>query len=182
MNRLFLSIAAAAAALIAAPAFAQEQDHVQTAWWQPSDVYASLGYTGINQGGGASIGAITGRVDERFGKYFGLEAEVSAGAAGDTNAQGYGTWLEHQYAGYLVGYLPLTRKFDLFARVGYGDSLIRYHGSNGYDLNTESFNVGAGGQYFFTPHDGVRAEYTRQDSQDFGPSADTVAVSYVHKF
>jgi outer membrane immunogenic protein len=182
MNRLLLSAAAAVCAFMAAPALAQAQDHAQTAWWQPSDAYASLGYTGINQGGGASIGAITGRVDERFGKYVGLEAEVSAGAAGDTNSHGYGTWLDHQYAGYLVGYLPLMRNLDLFARVGYGDSLIRYHGATGYDLNTESFNVGAGGQYFFTPHDGVRAEYTRYDSQDLGPSADTVALSYVRRF
>ncbi len=183
MNRLMLVTAATSAVLIAAPAFAQ--DHVQTGqWWQPTDLYGSLGYTGINQGSGvdAHIGALTGRVDARFGKYFGLEVEGSGGIAGDTSAQGYKTRLDHQYAGYMVGYLPVTRNFDLFARVGYGDSKVRYSGVNGYAVNTESFNYGAGGQYFLTPHDGVRAEYTRQDSQDIGPSADTVSVSYVHRF
>jgi len=183
MNRFLLSIAAASATLIAAPALAQ--DHVQTGqWWQPSDLYGSLGYTGINQGSGtdAHIGALTGRVDARFGRYFGLEVEGSGGIAGDTDSGGYKTRLDHQYAGYLVGYLPVMRNFDLFARVGYGDSKIRYSGVNGFDVNTESFNYGAGGQYFFTVHDGIRAEYTREDSQDFGPNADTVSVSYVHRF
>ncbi len=183
MNRLLLAAVTASAALIAAPALAQ--DHAQTAWWQPSDAYVSLGYTGTNYGSGvdAHIGAITGRADARFGKYFGLEVEASGGVAPSTSAQGNRTWLDHQYAGYAVGYLPLMRNLDLFARVGYGDSLISYRGPTSAEVNAESFNAGAGAQYFITPHDGIRFDYTRQDAQDhFGPSADTLALSYVRRF
>jgi len=186
MNRLLLAAAVAATTLVSVPAFAQTQDHVQSQWWQPSDVYASLGYTGINQGSGvdAHIGAITGRADARFGRYFGLEVEASGGVAPSTSAQGNRTWLDHQYAGYAVGYLPVMRNLDLFARAGYGDSLISYRGpTTSFEVNSESFNFGAGAQYFVTPHDGVRFEYTRQDAQDhFGPNADTLSLSYVRKF
>jgi hypothetical protein len=144
-----------------------------------------LGYTGTNYGSGvdAHIGAITGRADARFGKYFGLEVEASGGVAPSTSAQGNRTWLDHQYAGYAVGYLPLMRNFDLFARAGYGDSLISFRGPTGGEINSESFNYGAGAQYFINPHDGLRLEYTRQDAQDhLGPNADTMSVSYVRRF
>ena len=182
MNRLMLTAAAAATLLVAAPAFAQ--DHAPAAqWWQPTDLYASLGYTGINQGSGsdAHIGAVTGRVDARYGKYFGIEGELSGGVKNDT-VGGFKTSLDHQYAAYAVGYLPVLPNADLFARVGYGDSKVRFSGPGGFAENTESLNYGAGGQYFFTGHDGVRAEYTRQSANDSGPNADTVSVSYVHKF
>ncbi len=192
MNRLILpsvaSLAAGAALFVAAvPAFAQDNapTHAPTAaWWQPTDVYTSLGYTGINQGSGYDdhIGAVTGRVDARYGKYFGLEGELSGGVVGDHASSGLNTRLDHQYAAYAVGYLPVMRNADLFVRVGYGDSKVRYQGTGGYSLNTESFNYGAGGQYFFTAHDGIRAEYTRQESNDIGPNADTMSVSWVHKF
>lgn len=184
MNRLLLTALAGSALLAAAPAFAQDPA-TGTAWYQPTQVYGSLGYTGINQGSGsgAHIGAVTGRVDARFGRYFGLEGEVGAGAKSDTPVPGgLKTSLDHQYAGYAVGYLPLTPNADLFARVGYGNSKIRYQGTGGFAQNTESFNYGAGAQYFVTAHDGVRAEYTRQESNDIGPNADTVGVSYVHRF
>jgi len=186
MNRLFLPLCAVSAlAASSSGAFAQSLDHAPAAtWWQPTDVYGSLGYTGTNYGSGvdAHVGSITGRLDARFGKYFGLEAEAAGGVTGDHDTAGFNTRLDHQYAGYVVGYLPVMRNADLFARVGYGSSTVRYEGTGGFTENVESLNYGAGGQYFFTRHDGLRAEYTRQEANGFGPNADTMSVSYVHKF
>lgn len=186
MNRLILAGAAGIALMIAAPALAQGADGAGgRAWYQPTDVYGSLGYTGINQGSpsGAHVGAVTGRLGARFGRYVGLEAEASGGVKNDTPTPGgYTVSLDHQYAGYVVGYLPVLPNADLFARAGYGNSKIRYQGTGGFAQNTESFNYGAGAQYFLNAHDGVRAEYTRQESNDSGPNADTIGVSYVHRF
>jgi len=187
MNR-FLPIAAALTLAAAIPGLAQAQDssHALTGpWWKPSDVYGSLGYTGINQGSpsGAHIGAITGRVDARYGKYFGIEGELSGGVSSDHTRSGLDSKLTSQYAAYAVGYLPVLPNADLFARVGYGESNMKFKGLGGYSDTSESFNYGAGGQYFFTGHDGIRAEYTRQDAAgNLAPSADTVSVSYVRRF
>lgn len=183
MNRLLLPLGLAstlAMAAAAAPAFAQDS----APWWTPSATYGSLGYTGIDSTKGSNdLGAITGRIGERFGKYFGVEAELSGGVKSDSNnATGFKTSLDHQYAGYVVGYLPLTPNADLFARVGYGNSRIREEGVGGYSFNTESLNYGAGAQYFFDAHNGVRAEYTREDNHDIGTDANTYTVSYVRKF
>jgi outer membrane immunogenic protein len=187
----FVSAALAATALaVAAPAFAQpvypNPDHAMTGrWWNPSDVYGSIGYTGINQGSpsGAHIGAITGRVDARYGKYFGVEGELSGGVSNDHTRTGLTSSLQSQYAAYAVGYLPVLPNADLFARIGYGESNEKFKGLGGYSDTSETFNYGAGGQYFFNGHDGVRAEYTRQDAAGhFAPNADTVAVSYVRRF
>ena len=184
MNRLLLPLgfASTLALAAAAPAFAQDSS---APWWAPTSTYGTLGYTGIDAGGGsdAHIGAVTGRIGERFGKYFGVEGELSGGVKNDTDqTTGLKTSLDHQYAGYVVGYLPVLPNADLFARVGYGDQKIREQGPGGFSYNTESLNYGAGGQYFFNAHDGVRAEYTRESNNDVGPNADTVSVSYVRKF
>lgn len=185
MNRLLLAgLAATAAALAAAPAFAQ--DHALTGpWWKPSDVYGSLGYTGINQGSpsGAHIGAVTGRVDARYGKYFGVEGELSGGVNNDQTRSGLNGKLQSQYGAYAVGYLPIMPNADLFARVGYAESNLKYKGVGGYSDTSESLNYGAGGQYFFDGQNGVRAEYTRQEaSGHVAPNADTVSLSYVRRF
>jgi hypothetical protein len=187
MNRI-LPLAATLAFAIAAPAFAQSAnpDHALTGpWWKPSDVYGSLGYTGINQGSptGAHIGAVTGRVDARYGKYFGVEGELSGGVSGDHTRSGLNAKLESQYAAYAVGYLPVLPNADLFARIGYGESNNKFKGVGGYSDTAESFNYGAGGQYFFNGQDGIRAEYTRQDAAgNLAPSSDTVSVSYIRRF
>jgi outer membrane immunogenic protein len=184
MNRLLLTAAATAALLAAAPAMAQ--DHARSGdWWTPSDVYGSLGYTAINQGSpsDAHIGAVTGRLDARYGKYFGIEGELSGGVNDDHTTTGLNAKLQSQYAVYGVGYLPLMPNADLFARVGYGESNLKFKGPGGFSDTSESLNYGAGGQYFFTGHDGVRAEYTRQDAAGhFAPNADTVSLSWIHRF
>ena len=81
MHRLLLplGLASSLALLAGRPRFGS--GFVSAPWWAPTSTYGTLGYTGINAGGGsdAHIGAITGRIGERFGKYFGVEGELSGG-------------------------------------------------------------------------------------------------------
>jgi hypothetical protein len=175
--------AAALAALAAATPVLAEDAGAQ--WYRPTGYYGTLGYTGIDQGSpsDAHIGALTGRLGARFGRYFGVEGELSGGTNGDHTTAGLNSRLESQYAAYAVGFLPITPKAELFARVGYGESNLKFKGLGGYSDTSESLNYGAGGQYFFNGKDGIRAEYTRQEaSGHLAPNADTASVSWVHRF
>jgi outer membrane immunogenic protein len=179
MKSLIIAASALTLAAAAAPAMAQSITAPQ--------VYGSIGYTGVPLYG-KSLSEITGRIDGRFGRYWGVEGEFGMGV-GDVNTTvgGVGAKLNEQptVAAYGVGYFPLTSRLDLLARIGYGSTDIRTTTADNVSRNTShSLNYGAGAQYFFTASDGVRAEYTRRDFQESSApkDADTWSVSYVRKF
>ena len=186
-------IAAAAMALsaVAAPAFAQTVFGPSTQWYVPTGLYGNIGYSNLDtaNGPGVDLSAITGRLGARFGRYIGVEGELSGGIGSDSNHVDGDTVKSHlqdQYAGYVVGFLPITPQFELLARVGYGAQ--GYHIKDEtlggvQDYHYDSVNFGGGGQYSFTPRDAVRVDYTRYDAQGQGnPDSNTWNVSYVRKF
>ena len=124
------------------------------------------------------MGSVTGRLGARFGGFLGVEGEYSYGVDSD-HSNGFKTSAENQYAGYGVAYLPLRRDFDLFARVGYGSQDLRV-ADEAADLlrlkgSAAGVNYGAGAQWFFLRHDGVRFDYTRYDPSNRGvATADNV--------
>ena len=186
MKSLVAFAAVVAAGAVAAPAFAQSTLALPAAL-SPTSYDASIGYTGINTQG-AGFGEVTLRAGANFGKYFGLEAEGGFGIIDDNavlgGVQGQ-THVNDQYAGYAVARYPVTANFNVFARGGFGhidfntQPLASYSYTNGFD----SWNYGAGAEYFFDGKNGVRADYTRMDFQDRGlKDADTVSVSYIRRF
>ena len=181
-----LALPALALAAFAAPAFAQT-----TSWYMPSGLYGTLGYSNLDTASGPDVdlNAITGRVGARFGRYLGVEGEVTGGLGSDS--YGYAgdsikARLNDQYAGYVVGYLPITPQFELLARVGYGGQdyhISDYTAATTQGYHYDSLNYGAGGQYNFTPKDGVRVDYTRIDAQGYqNPDSNVWNISYVRKF
>ena len=89
----------------------------------------------------------------RFIPYVGVEGELSAGVGDDHIDLGgvrTGVHVNDQYAGYAVGFLPVTPNADLLARIGYGatDLNLSQPGRSFHDSVT-SWNAGVGGQYFF---------------------------------
>jgi len=173
MKSILIATGAVAAMLSAAPAFAQGPIFNDVSY------YGTLGYSNLGGDGnaGPDIGEITGRLGARYGKYLGIEGEVSTGLNNDKDVH-----VQNQYAGYVVGYLPLTPKADLFARAGGGATVFSsatpaaaYHGQD------NSWNYGGGAQYFLTNKDGVRVDYTRSNYAQ-GPDANTWGVSYVRRF
>jgi hypothetical protein len=178
--------ALAAAAAVAAPASAQ----TLPSYLAPVTYNAGIGYSGIHTDG-ADLGAISLRLGADFGKYVGVEGEGSFGVVDqDGSVSGVATklHLNDQYAGYGVVRYPLLPNANVFARIGYGHSDIKASASAGGQsasetVGVDSWNFGAGAQYFFDAKNGVRAEYTRFDFQDRGvQDADTWTVSYVRKF
>ncbi len=178
MNKQLFAVAAASvAALAATPVFAQGLN--------PVSGYGNLGVAHIDAGS-ANYTALGGRLGARFGNYLGLEGEGTFGVDGDKGTLAgapYETKLKHAFAGYVVGFYPVTPKFDLFARVGYGTSKVKVSTplASGSD-DGDSWNWGAGGQYFFTAKDGVRADFTRQSFRHGPDHANVWGASYVRKF
>jgi hypothetical protein len=180
MKSWLITTCAAGAMLCAAPAMAQSFQ------LNPS-YYGTLGYNNFNSDNGADLSAVTGRLGARLTPYFGAEGEVSVGVGGDHTNFASGSQSVHlndQYAGYAVGYLPVKPNIDLFARVGFGHTDLHTN-AQGFaaDGGADSWNFGAGGQYFFDHANGVRAEYTRQDYMcSHCDGADVWSVAYVRKF
>jgi hypothetical protein len=179
MKALLIAATATAVALAAAPAFAQDPYSV-------SD-YGTLGYSNWSGTGDGKpdADAIQGRLGARFGRYLGVEGEVSSAVNSDHIGIGGAPGevrVNSQYAGYGVGYLPVLPNADIFARVGYGATNFHTTGATGaYHGQDNSLNYGVGGQYFMTAADGVRVDYTRSDFAR-GPDGNTWGVSYVRKF
>lgn len=171
-----LMIAASAAAMVAAFAAPAMAADVQ--------VY---GTAGVAQSDGDSVDttAIQARIGARINPYFGVEGEIAHGVKGDSVTVGGSEFKvknQGEIAGYAVGYYPVTEKIDLFARVGYGNTDYKVSGLGASGIASgNSWNYGVGGQYFFTPQDGIRAEWTRKDFND-GGDANVYGVSYVRKF
>jgi len=178
MKTLLIAGAALASLAAAVPAMAQPENPYGPQF------YGTLGYSDYDNH--SNTGAIQGRVGARFGRYFGVEGEIAGGVAtGSTNVAGERDHvkLNDQYAGYAVGYLPVTHNADLFAKVGYGATDAHITGPTVDTGNYRSgVAYGAGGQYFFNGPNGVRADYTRMN---FGPTvgdSNVWSLAYVRKF
>lgn len=170
-------LAAAAVSVIAAPAFAQTM--------QGPTYYGTLGYSQLDHSDG-DLGAVTGRVGAKFNPYLGVEGEASIGVKDDDfTFAGVDGKIEHDYdaAAYVVGTLPVTPNFELFARGGYGTTKIKTElaGFNG-EVDGESWNYGAGANYYLDGQNGLRADWTRRDFRDDAGEADVYSLSYVRRF
>ncbi|HWE45052.1 MAG TPA: outer membrane beta-barrel protein [Caulobacteraceae bacterium] len=175
--RLVVAAAALAAAVMATPALAA--DGPQINW------YGDLGYSQVD-GGGANLGAITGRLGGR-NQEFGLEAEVASGISSQ-NDGGVNVKLNDEYALDAVIYAPASPNADLFVRAGYGhmDVKVSCCGVSA-TVGANAWNVGVGGQYFFTHNDGVRLDYTYYKMSNIGGtgingSENAYTISYVRRF
>jgi len=170
MKNVLFAAAAAAAVLVAAPAFAQDAS---------SDVqwYGNLGYSFYDTDfGGAQVGAVQARVGARFHNYFGIEGEGALGVDNDSVA-GVNVKLNHSEAIYAVGFVPLSSQFDLIGRVGIGSTDFKVAGVSDSE---SSVNYGAGAQWSFDDSNAVRGDYTRFDGDNV--NADVWSLSYVRKF
>ena len=193
--RIIIAAAVAVALGAAAPAMAQTDS-------QPSysGIYGGLGWSGTDAQG-LWTHSITGRVGGRYGKYVGVEGEISGGlstdhytfAPGTTSATSVGVKQSLAGAVYGVGFLPLSQNFDLLARIGYGASRFNLSpsGLSSYHDGEHGLRYGAGAQYFIGKN-GLRVDWTRQDQNNFTDAAgyyppgdrhaDVYAVTFAHKF
>jgi len=173
------AVAALAVGATAAPALADQATDILTG-------YVNLGYSYADYSP-AHLNVIQGRIGARFWRYFGVEGEGALGVSGDTVSQGgytIDTKLKSEFAGYAVGFIPISPQADIFGRVGYGRSNLHAYiaGVGGGDVGENSLNFGGGAEYFLTHNDGLRVEFTRFDYRNNLGGADVYSISYVRRF
>lgn len=174
----------AAAASVAALGLAAAPVMAQTA--PATGAYGTLGYSHVDDGD-LGLGTAQGRLGYKFHPNFAVEGEGALGVDSDSRTIAgatVDTKVKHSAAAYAVGIVPLSDKLDLFVRGGYGTTKARATtGAVSITDSNDSWNYGAGAQYFFDGMNGVRADYTRHDFRGAGNgSADAWGVSYVRKF
>lgn len=164
MKSLMIATATAALSVVAVPAISHAQD-----------VYGTVGYANVDTDT-AKVGALQARLGYKFTPYVGVEGEASFGVK-DDNYGGVNIKLKDQVGAYVVGFMPVTPKAELFARLGY--SAATFDTSVG-NRDVDGVAYGVGGQYHFTDNDGVRFDWTRHDYS--AGNANVYALSYVRKF
>jgi hypothetical protein len=177
--KTLIAVASAAAALCVLPSLAQAQA-------APTGVYGAIGYTDFHSDH-TDLGAIQGRLGYRFMPYAGVEGEAAFGVKKDDVTVGSVTGrakLDHEVAIYGVGFLPLSDKADVLARVGYGNTKVKVSAlGTSASADGDSWNFGVGGQYHFDGKNGVRADYTRQEfTKDNAGHADVYSIAYTRRF
>jgi hypothetical protein len=179
LRSILASASVAALALTAAPALAQTAPG--------TGAYGTLGYGHVDAND-AGLGTIQGRLGYKFTPNLGVEAEGAFGVDTDratVGGVGYDAKVKRSVAAYGVGTIPLSDKFELFGRVGYGNTKLKA-GLPGTafsgDADGDSWNYGVGAQYFFDGRNGVRADWTRHDFRHEQGKADVYGVSYVRRF
>lgn len=198
MKVLFGAVSLAVIAF-AAPALAQEP----AGGFTDTSAYGSIGYSRVQTNGedelaDINVNAVTGRAGIRFGRYVGVEGEVSFGAGSETvDVLGVDVEVEldASFVGYLVGAIPITPNAEVFARVGYGRTGITASNDEAgvsSSASEVSVNYGIGGSYFFDGRNGVRLDYTRfnfEDSEDEEDGEeveagefDVFSISYIRRF
>jgi len=157
------ALAAAALALTAAPAMAQEFDGPH--------VYAGVG-AGATKSGNLWLGAVQAKVGVQVNPYIAVEADYDRGVGGNPR-------MGNTYAGYLVGTAPFGN-FEVLGKVGYGSLEIEQKIGSGVTVSASEFlfTYGIGARYRFGGKNAVRLDLTR-----FGDYTDTgVALAYERTF
>ena len=159
MNKAFIAATAAAVALVAAPAMAQD-----------AQSYGNIGYS-LTDIDDAEFGSIHVRAGARY-DHLGGEVEGNIGVDSDNAAD-----LDAAVAVYGTAWFDIGENFAILGRVGAG---YTWYSAPGFEDSEFSFNYGVGAQYTFGAN-GVRADYTRWDFSDL-EEADVFSLSFVRKF
>ncbi|MDP2261293.1 MAG: outer membrane beta-barrel protein [Caulobacter sp.] len=169
--KTYVIAAAAACALLAAPAVAS----AETNW------YADIGYTSVNvEELDANLGLGQIRVGALFTPNLGIEGELALGLSDDT-VDFLGTPVKVEMtslaAGYVVLNWPVSDRIDIFMRAGYATFEVEADAGGGAVSESGSDSaVGFGVKGFFTENDGVRADWT-----NYG-GTDSFSIAYVRRF
>jgi len=190
IKRVSVSILAGA---IASTAYGQNNDLGDAEGnGDDSGAYAALGTTYF---GTIDTIGVDAKLGYEFNKYFGVEAQGTLGLSTNStrlssspSSATLSEDVDYSVGAFAVGRLPLSEKFELFARGGIhyteGDAEINNVFNTMFDRSGVGLAVGAGVQYNFNSKDGIRAEYTYrdQDRDSDLSELETITLGYVRKF
>ena len=164
--------AASALTLAAVSVHAQDVDHA----------YGSIGVTGTdNHKTDSNLNGVDLRLGTKLTPHFGLEGEAAFGTNHDTTTVGQYK-LTNRWAGYGVGYLPVSSNFDLIGRVGVSDTDLKAPPAAGKLEQGTAFDYGVGAQYHINSGYALRADVTRSEFNHDKGQATTTSLNLVKKF
>jgi len=149
---------------------------------QDSGTYLNLGVQTVE----FDTDNILGRVGYNFNKYFGVEAEGSIGLSGVVE-DGFEIDIPSTFGGFAIARVPITKKFDIFGRVGYSILNFEVEGiGEEIDVDLDGIGFGGGIEYSFNRANGIRLGYTYQTFGDVDEievgDAIVFDLAYVRKF
>ncbi len=152
-----------------------------TAAAQDSNAYINIGVDAFE----FDAYTLSGKLGYKFTENFAIEGQAGFGIA-DQSVGALDVGIDNSFGAFAVASLPAGENFEIFARAGYHFTTFGVSGGNiNTDLSSDGFAVGAGGQYFFTKQDGIRAEYTYMDVNTNAGNlggGNVFSVSYVRNF
>lgn len=166
MKKALIAAAAVALSFAAAPAFAQDASGPQG--------YASLGAM-VLADDFVSLGGVQARLGAKFTPNFAIEVEGAVGVVEDS-ISGVDIQLDHQLAGYLVGFFPVSDQTEFIGRVGYSTFQVSVPGGSG---SADTVNFGVGVQHNFDDHNSLRGDYTFMSGDG---DANMYSLAYVRRF
>ncbi|WP_370235254.1 MULTISPECIES: porin family protein [Henriciella] len=166
--------AAAIAAVLATPAFAQG--------WYADVGYQTLGFDEDEID--VDLGAITGHFGYQLNQNFALEGELGVGVKEESfDVLGTDVDVELSYlvGAYVRGQVPVSEQLNLFARVGVVNAELSVEGGGFSESDSETgIGYGAGAEFMFNSTFGIRGDYTRYDIDD--AEADAFMIGAVFKY
>jgi hypothetical protein len=178
------TLAAAASVFALATAFAAQANAADATPGATLEVGLSVAHGSDNGGANVNLVGVTLRGGYQFHPNFGVEAEGSIGVSGDTDpATGVEFTEKYEVGAFVVGYLPISDRFDVLARVGYAQSKLE--GKLGAITATDTVNGAAAGVglrlFPESENNGVRVDYTHYFF-NHDSAADAGSITFVHKF
>jgi hypothetical protein len=131
----------------------------------------------------ASLLTAGGRIGWRPNKWIGVEGDLFFGVKEDKIYKNPDIGVKVDSAAFIYGvsFIPVTDKFELIARAGYGHLAAKISGVGGSeDTNDSAISYGAGAQYKWDKANGVRLDVTHYVIEQVPTNALTVA--YVRTF
>lgn len=184
----FLKFALITLAITASSITAQAQDSTdQDSISQDGGAYGELGL--IVYGEDPDLEGLEAKLGYSFNKHFGVEAQGSIGtnrddAVFDFDAESVtvGVKVDYSVAAFGIARLPITDRFQIFARGGLHNTKVSVEVEDGgipdFNRTETGLAVGGGLQYNFSEKNGIRLEYTYLDKND----ANSTSLAYVRKF
>lgn len=134
---------------------------------------------------------VQGRVGYQSADIFGAEVEGSIGLNDeDPNVPFFSNirlGVDWQTAAFARAVLPLSGRFNVFARGGYhytqsSSDLSPTDPAVQFTFKDDGFAYGAGAEYNLTPRDGIRLDYTRYELGGGRNPYDSASIGYIRRF
>jgi hypothetical protein len=151
---------------------------------EPGPFYGGAGFS-LTPRDGADLGSTSALLGFHLTPNFGTEMQLNVGVNTE-DAPGLGPAARERLtaalAAYGVGTLPITSHFNLFARVGVGQTRYALYDASEGHQDLTSLDYGLGASYALSGRNALRFDFTRASYDQHGGDANTWGLTLQHRF